>query len=318
MRHFLEVDDVTPDEMLQILDLAEDPRPDQVLSGLGVALMFEKPSTRTRNSTEMAVVGLGGHPLTIRGDEIGLGIREPVGDVVRVLARYHRVLGARVFDHRVLREMADVDEVPVVNLLSDRSHPCQALADLLTLRQRWGDLEGRTVAWVGDGNNVARSLTIACAMAGVNVKLASPAGFELDSSTVEAARRHGVVVELTSEPRDAARGADAVCTDVWVSMGQEDEVASRETVFAGYQVDDELMGLTAPGAVFLHCLPAHRGLEVTASVIDGPASAVWDQAENRLHSARGLLVWLVRNNPPAIHANHPSNRQGGASPRRRS
>jgi ornithine carbamoyltransferase len=294
MRHFLEVDDLSPAELSTVLDLAEEAKPQPVLAGQGVALIFEKPSNRTRNSTEMAVVGLGGHPISIRGEEIGFGVREPVDDVTRVLARYHRLVGARVFDHAVLEAMAKVDEVPIINLLSDQAHPCQALADLLTLRQKWGDLAGHTIAWVGDGNNVARSLTLACGLAGVDVRLACPAGHELDPVAVDGARARGVEVTVTGDAMEAVTGAEAVCTDVWVSMGQEDERAAREDAFAGYQVDEELMAAAATDAVFLHCLPAHRGSEVSAAVIDGPASLVFDQAENRMHSARGLLLWLVR------------------------
>jgi ornithine carbamoyltransferase len=293
MRHFLDIDDLSPAEIQLVLDLAEDRNPPRVLNGEGMALIFEKPSLRTRNSTEMAVVALGGHPVTIRADEIGLGRREPVEDVTRVLARYYRFVGARVFDHAVLETMAAVGAVPIVNLLSDFAHPCQALADLLTLKQRWGHLEGRTVAWIGDGNNVARSLTVACGLVGINIKLACPAGHEVDPAAVEAARFGGVEVFSTDIPTKAAEGADAVCTDVWVSMGQEGEAATREDTFSRYRVDAEVMARAAPGAVFLHCLPAHRGMEVTAEVIDGPASAVWDQAENRLHATRGLLQWLA-------------------------
>jgi ornithine carbamoyltransferase len=293
MRHFLDVDDLSPAEIQLVLDLAEDRNPPRVLNGEGMALIFEKPSLRTRNSTEMAVVALGGHPVTIRADEIGLGHREPVEDVTRALARYHRFVGARVFDHSVLETMAGVGAVPIVNLLSDFAHPCQVLADLLTLKHRWGHLEGRTVAWIGDGNNVARSLTVACGLVGLNIKLASPPGHEVDPVAVEAARSHGVEVFSTDNPTKAAEGADAVCTDVWVSMGQEAEAATREDTFSRYRVDAEVMAQAAPGAVFLHCLPAHRGMEVTAEVIDGPASAVWDQAENRLHATRGLLQWLA-------------------------
>jgi ornithine carbamoyltransferase len=293
MRHFLEVDDLSQAELASVLDLAEKPSPERVLQGQGVGLIFEKPSNRTRNATEMAVVALGGHPISIRGEEIGLGVRESVEDVIRVLAQYHRVVGARVFDHRVLDAMARVDAVPVVNLLSDLSHPCQALADLLTLRQQWGSLAGRTVAWVGDGNNVARSLTLACAMTGMNVRLASPPGHQLDSAMLDGARAWGVEATATTDPAEAVDGADAVCTDVWVSMGQEGEELLRADAFAGYQVDDVLMAKAKPGALFLHCLPAHRGLEVSASVIDGPASVVWQQAGNRMHAARGLLSWLV-------------------------
>jgi ornithine carbamoyltransferase len=293
MRHFLEVDDLTPEELQTVLDLAETKSPPPVLAGRGVALIFEKPSNRTRNSTEMAVFRLGGHPITIRGDEIGIGERETVEDVTRVLARYHAVLAARVFEHGLLESMRRVGEVPVVNLLSDWSHPCQALADLLTLRHHWGSLKGRTVAWVGDGNNVARSLTLACAMAGANVRLATPVGHELDATTVDGALSYGVSVLATKDPTDAVEGADAVYTDVWVSMGQESEAPSRTDAFVGYQVNEELMSKAAKDAIFLHCLPAHRGLEVSAGVIDGPASVVWDQAENRMHAARGLLWWLV-------------------------
>jgi ornithine carbamoyltransferase len=216
-----------------------------------------------------------------------------VDDVTRVLARYHCVVAARVFDHAKLEAMRKVDEIPVINLLSDRSHPCQALADLLTLRQHWGRIEGRTVAWVGDGNNVARSLTMACALTGVNVRLASPAGHQLDEATIDGAISHGVSVLSTTDPVEAVDGSDAVYTDVWVSMGEESQAQAKEDAFAGFRVDESLMAKAARDAIFLHCLPAHRGLEVTAGVIDGPASVVWDQAENRMHAARGLLWWLV-------------------------
>jgi ornithine carbamoyltransferase len=293
MRHFLEIDDLDASELTAVLDLAEVADPPAVLARSGVALVFEKPSNRTRNATEMAVVALGGHPVTLRGDEIGLGVREPVADVTRVLAQYHRVVGARVFDHGVLETMAAVDIVPIVNLLSDRSHPCQVLADLLTLRQRWGDLPGHSVAWVGDGNNVARSLTLGCGLAGLDVRLACPPGHQVEEVVIDGARAHGIEVLVTSDPAEAVAGADAVYTDVWVSMGQEAEQASREDAFAGYQVGDALMAAASPAAIFLHCLPAHRGLEVSASVIDGPASAVWQQAANRMHAARGLLLWLL-------------------------
>jgi ornithine carbamoyltransferase len=293
MRHFLEVDDLSAEELKEVLDLAEIGSPPAALCGQGVALVFEKPSNRTRNATEMAVHQLGGHPIYIRGEEVGIGPRESPEDVVRALSCYHRIVGVRVFDHRILESMAAAGVVPVINLLSDRAHPCQALADLLTLRQRWGSLGGQRIAWVGDGNNVARSLTLACALAGIDVALACPPGHGLDAAAVESARARGVSVQETADPAQAARGADAVCTDVWVSMGQEDEAAEREDAFSGFCVDEELMALAKPGAPFLHCLPAHRGKEVATDVIDGPQSAVWQQAENRMHSARGLLLWLV-------------------------
>lgn len=292
MRHLLEVDDLSPDELVAVLDLADKP-PAPVLAGRGAALLFEKPSNRTRNSTEMAVVALGGHPVSMAGDEVGLDVRESVEDVTRTLAQYHAVLGARVNDHRSLERMAALDALPVVNLLSDRAHPLQALADLLTLRHHWGRLGGQTLAWVGDGNNVARSLLLACAMVGVHVRIATPAGHPPDPAAVDGARHFGVEVVCTSDPAAAACGADAVVTDTWVSMGQEVDRVRRLDAFAGYQVSTALMTRAAPGAAFLHCLPAHRGEEVSAEVIDGPASLVWAEAANRLHAARGLLWWLL-------------------------
>ncbi len=293
MRHFLEMDELSEAELQEVLDLCRPERAQPVLAGKGVALIFEKPSNRTRNASEMAVVGLGGHPISIRGEEIGLGVRETVEDVTRVLGRYHALIGARVFDHQHLEAMAAVREVPVVNLLSDVAHPTQIVADLMTLRQRWGTLEGRSIAWVGDGNNVARSLVIGAGLAGMSVRLACPAGHWVDPTAVDAARSRGVEVLETDRPEEAVAGADAVYTDVWVSMGQEEEAVLRADAFAGYAVTSDLMGLAAPGAVFLHCLPAHRGLEVEAAVIDGPASAVWDQAENRMHAARAVFQWLL-------------------------
>ena len=292
MRHLLDIDDLSPLELAEILDLADWAQPPRALDGAGVALIFEKASNRTRNATEMAVFQLGGHPVSMRGDEVGVGTREPAGDVVRILAQYHSVVGARVADHATLEAMAAVDCVPVVNLLSDRSHPCQAIADLLTLRRRWGDLRGRRLAWVGDGNNVARSLVLAAAMSGMDVAVANPAGYGLDPVTLDGARALGATVRHTDSPRDAVAGADAVATDVWVSMGQDAEAAARRDAFGPYRVDAELMSGAAEGAVFLHCLPARRGEEVAAEVIDGPSSLVWEEAANRMHAARGLLLWL--------------------------
>ena len=293
MRHLLDIDDLSPAELATILDLAEDPDPPRVLAGCGVALIFEKPSNRTRNAAEMAVTALGGHPVSIRGEEVGIGVRESPEDVARVLACYHAVLGARVDDHRTLEAMAATGAAPVLNLLSDRAHPTQALADLLTLRQLWGGLAGRRVAWVGDGNNVARSFVLAAAMSGMEVSLGSPPGYRLDPVVIDAARALGARVVEADRPEQAVAGADAVATDVWVSMGQEDEAAARLDAFAGYRVDAELMGGAAQGAVFLHCLPAHRGVEVASEVIDGPSSLVWEQASNRMHALRGLLVWVL-------------------------
>ena len=263
------------------------------LAGQGVALLFEKPSSRTRTSTEMAVIGLGGHPIYIRPDEVGIGVRESVEDVARTLAGYCTILAARVFDHATLEAMAAAVDVPVVNLLSDRAHPCQALADVLTLREHLGSLEGRRVVYVGDGNNVAASLAFASALCGIELTVASPPGYELDDDVVERAGNLGGVIEVAVDPYEAVKGVDAVYTDVWTSMGQENESESRRAAFRGYRVDADLMTAAGDQAVFLHCLPAHRGEEVTAEVIDGPASLVWQQAANRMDAVRALLADLA-------------------------
>jgi ornithine carbamoyltransferase len=297
-RTFLEVDDLTPAEFGAVLDAAEKGKADpssipQLLTGQGVVLLFEKPSARTRASTEMAVVHLGGHPIYVRPEEVGLGERESVADVARTFAGFCSVLAARVFQHATLEEMASVIEIPVVNLLSDRAHPTQAVADFLTLRELLGTLEGRRLAYVGDGNNVTASLAYAAALSGVELAVASPQGYELDDLTVERVRNLGGRIELGHDPYDAVAGADAVYTDVWTSMGQEEETAVRRAAFAGFTVDDEMLRCAHADAWFLHCLPAHRGEEVAASVIDGPRSAVWQQAANRMHAARAVIAHLV-------------------------
>jgi ornithine carbamoyltransferase len=292
-RHLLEVDDLTPDELATVLDLAQDPQPEPVLAGKGMALVFQKPSARTRNSMEMAVVQLGGHPVSVRGDEVGIDTRETAEDVARTLACYHAAIGARVFSHGVLERMAAVSPVPVVNLLSDEAHPLQALADLLTLRQAWGGFKGRALAYVGDGNNVCRSLGLAGALAGLEIRVATPPAYGVPPQHADRLKALGAEVVETSRAAEAVDGADAVYTDVWASMGQEAEAAARRRAFEGFAVDERLMGAAAPGALFLHCLPAHRGEEVAAAVVDGPASRVWEQAANRMHAARGLLRFLV-------------------------
>ena len=297
-RHLLEVDELSPAELGRILDLAQDRRPSPVLAGRTVALLFEKPSARTRSSSSVAVVQLGGHPVDIAGSEVGLDSRETVEDVARTLACYHAAVGARVFEHSKLERMAAAVDasgspVPVVNLLSDRGHPCQALADLLTLRQHLGAVAGRTLAYVGDGNNVCRSLVLAAALAGLSMRVATPAGYELEEADVKRALALGADLLMTTDPAEAASGADAVYTDVWASMGQEDQAEQRRLAFAPFTVDERLMARARPDAVFLHCLPAHRGQEVSAEVMDGPRSLVWQQATNRMHAMRGLLLWLM-------------------------
>jgi ornithine carbamoyltransferase len=292
VRHLLDIDDLSAAELAAVLDLARAPSPARVLDGKGVALLFEKPSARTRNSMEMAVVGLGGHPVTIRPDEVGIDERETAEDVVRTLGCYHAVVGARVFDHGVLERMAAVDVVPVVNMLSDDAHPLQALADLLTIDAEFGSSPVE-VAYVGDANNVARSLVLACGLAGHPVRVASPEGFGFSDVDRRRFASVGAQVHETTDPGAAVAGARVVYTDVWASMGQEAEAAERKAAFAGFTVDEALMAGAAGDAVFLHCLPAHRGEEVDGAVVDGPRSRVWPQAANRMHAARGALAWLV-------------------------
>ena len=292
VRHFLEVDDLTPEELGHVLDLAERSDPEPVLAGRGVALLFEKPSLRTRNATEMAVVQLGGHPLSLKGDEVGLSAREPARDVIRVLAGYHAAVAARVFDHGVLEEMISFSDVPVINLLSDRAHPCQALADVLTLRQHYGRLDGLRVAYIGDFNNVARSLGIACAMTGASYAVGCPPDFAPTAADVDHIASLGGTIDVSARPHDAVAGADAVYTDVWTSMGQEAEAGHRQRAFEGFTVGTEVMRHAAEKAVFLHCLPAHRGEEVADEVVESERSLVWQQAHNRMHAVRGLLLWM--------------------------
>ena len=294
-RHVLEIDDLDAAEIVRVLDLADDPARPPLLAGQTVGLYFEKPSLRTRHSSEVAVVQLGGHPVTFRKDEIGGSSREPMGDIARVLSGYHAALGARVFDHRILEQLAAGSSIPVINLLSDSGHPCQSLADLLTMRQQWGTLAGRTIAWIGDYNNVARSLALGAARTGMRLRIASPTGYgpsEADIDRLVAAGLEGSPV-VTERPAEAVHGADAVHTDVWASMGQEDEAVTRHRAFEGFRVDDGVMAEAPAHAVFLHCLPAHRGEEVAASVVDGPQSRAFPQAHNRLHAFRGLLRFLL-------------------------
>ena len=291
-RSLLDLDDLTSDELGAILTFAG-AGPAPVLDGRGVALIFEKPSARTRNATEMAVVQLGGHPVALRGEEVGIDVRETAEDVARTLACYHAAICARVFDHSRLERMAAAVDVPVVNLLSDRAHPCQAIADLLTLRQHFGGVSGLTVAYVGDWNNVARSLGLGLAMMGATLRLGCPPGYGPGDADLDQLGAVGPPPEVFDRAAEAVRGANAVYTDVWTSMGAETEAEERRRAFEGWTVDANLMAEAGSDAVFLHCLPAHRGEEVSAEVLEGPASLVWPQAANRLHAARGALRWLI-------------------------
>jgi ornithine carbamoyltransferase len=305
-KDFLSVLDFEPADLERCLDLAAQAKADRplgleaptagVLSGRHVALLFEKPSLRTRSTFQIAVHELGGHVVTLQPDA-ALGRREPVADVARNLDRWMDAIVVRTFSQQVLQEFAAAAKrLHVINALTNEEHPCQAVADCLTLRERWGSLRGRTIAYVGDGNNVAASLAHAAAILGAHVHVASPDGYQLPLSVVQqatSAARHGARLRLFTDPADAVVGADAVYTDTWTSMGQESEGEKRRMIFGPYQVNDNLMALAKPGALFMHCLPAHRGEEVTADVLESPASVVFDQAENRLHCQKALLLMLL-------------------------
>ena len=302
-RHLLNITDLTADELVEVLAMSRvEPsklgRPLTTSTGVaqGAALIFEKPSNRTRHSMEMAVVQLGGHPVYTRGEEVGLDVREPVEDIGLIMSGYHGLVAARVFTHSVVERLAAVCSVPVVNMLSDHSHPLQGLADVLTMVEEFGALAGRKVAYVGDYNNVARSLGEATIMLGGEFALACPAGY--DASDVEITRLSALgagAVTQSHDPIDAVRGAHAVHTDTWVSMGQEDEKPERLKIFGGYTVTESMMRLAASGSIFMHCLPAYRGYEVESAVIDGPQSRIFPQGHNRLHSARGVMAFLIQN-----------------------
>ena len=296
LRHFINSTDISADELRKVLQMstASIDALGKPLAGLGAALIFEKPSNRTRHSMEMAVVQLGGHPVYTRGEEVGLDVRETVEDITKVMGGYHAVLAARVFDHNMVRRMADSSSVPVVNMLSDRQHPLQGLADVLTMQQQLGDLAGKTVCYVGDYNNVARSLAQTSALLGMHVRLGCPNGYEAEDGELKALIKLGAAsVSQFDNMKDAVVGAHAVHTDVWTSMGQESETSKREKAFANFQVTESVMKEAVIDAIFMHCLPAHRGMEVAAEVIDGPHSKVIEQAHNRMHAARGLLAFLM-------------------------
>jgi ornithine carbamoyltransferase len=299
-RSYLKVTELSADELTAVLDRADEHRADRrrrdALDGRTIALIFEKPSTRTRVSFEVAVSELGGSPLVLSSRDLQLGRGETVADTARVLSRYVHGLVVRTFAQQRLEDLAEHGTVPVVNALSDHSHPCQVLADLQTVRARLGALAGVRLAYVGDGNNVTHSLLRAGALAGMHVVVASPADHAPDPAVVaeatSLARASDGSVTVTDDPAVGVKGAQVVYTDVWASMGQDDERDARVATFRPYQVDAKLLARAADGAIVLHCLPAHRGEEIAADVIDGPRSAVWDQAENRLHAQKALLELL--------------------------
>lgn len=301
-RDFLSIDDVSPRELHHLLELAAKVKQSPAdhaarLAGMSVALIFEKPSTRTRVSFEVGVASLGGHPLALSSSELQLGRGETIEDTGRVLSRYCEAIVVRTFGQERLEAMAAGATVPVVNSLSDYEHPCQILADMLTVVESKGDPTGRTLAYLGDGNNVAHSLLLGGAMLGMHVRVATPTGFEPIPQVVERsgeiASGTGGSVEVGNDAQAAANGADVLYTDVWASMGQEREHDERVLVFTPFRIDAEKLSLAADDAIVMHCLPAHRGEEITDEVIDGPSSVVWDQAENRLHTQKALLLWLL-------------------------
>jgi ornithine carbamoyltransferase len=305
-KDFLSVLDFDATDLERCLDLAAQVKADrslgsqaptaQALAGRHVAMLFDKPSFRTKTTFEIAIHELGGHVVSLQAD-IALGGREPVADVARNLERWVDAIVIRTFSQAIVQEFATAaPRLHVINALTDEEHPCQGIADFLTLRERFGPLKGKTLAFVGDGNNIAASIAHAAAMLGVNLHVASPEPYQLKHAVVQQATRvarYGARLRLFNDPADAVAGADAVYTDVWTSMGQEAETEVRRQAFAGFQVNEELMALAKPGALFMHCLPAHRGEEVTAEVFESEAAVVFDQAENRLHGQKALLLMLL-------------------------
>ena len=291
-RHLLEISALTVDELNRIIELST-ATPQPTLSGKGVALIFEKPSNRTRQSMEMAVVALGGHPVYTRGEEVGFDVRESVEDITRIMSGYHAVLAARVFKHSVVERMVAVSSIPIINMLSDKSHPLQAVADIITMQEHCGPISGLTVAWVGDYNNVARSLGEAVCMLGGTFSLGCPSAYDADEDELERLAALGGAIRQSADPVEAVVGADVIHTDTWISMGQEEESASRRKIFASYCVDADLMSKAAKNAKFMHCMPAHRGEEVSAEIFDGSSSLVIEQGHHRLTAARGVLAWVT-------------------------
>ena len=298
MTQLLSVADMGHEEILRLLDLAARMKERRgsymdALKGMSLAMIFEKPSTRTRVSFEVAMTELGGHALYLNYADLQLGRSETVCDTASVLSRYVHAITARVYRHETVCELARCAGIPVINALSDVEHPCQLLADLLTIRERKGDLEGLRIAWIGDGNNVCNSLMLGSAITGMNLSVACPAGYEPDARVVARANELGSEVLITDDPVEAAAGADVLYTDVWVSMGDEKEEEKRLSDFSGFQINSDLLGHAKSDSIVLHCLPAHRGEEISAEVLDGEHSVVLDQAENRLHAQKALLVTMI-------------------------
>jgi len=299
-KDLLSIADLTRKEIEHLIEQARRMKQEgasPLLSGRTLALLFEKPSLRTRVSFEMAMYQLGGHSIYLSPEEVGLGKREPAADIARVLSRYVDGIAARTFSQETLHILAGHSSVPIINALSDLEHPCQALSDLFTIYEKKGRLPGLTLAFIGDGNNVANSLLLSACLLGMNFHLASPQGYEVKEEVLnrgkESAALSGSQIQLTNDPYEAAKDADIIYTDVWASMGQEAEVEKRRLAFSGYQVDNKLLSLAKGDVLFMHPLPAHHGEEISAGLLDDPRSAVFDQAENRLHLQKALLVKLL-------------------------
>lgn len=305
VKHLLSMQDLSSKEIDAILDKAAELKqklrkgePHELLHGRTLGMIFAKPSTRTRVSFEAAMTQLGGHAIYLGMGDLQLGRGETIADTARTLSGYVDVIMARLFKHENIAELARHSSIPVINGLTDLHHPCQTLGDLLTILEKNGKLKGLKLSWVGDGNNVCNSLLLGCTLVGMNISAACPKGYEPPVEIVKQARanakKSGAKIELTTDPKQAVAGADVVYTDVWISMGQEKEAKKRMRAFKGYQVNAQLLKGAKPGAIIMHCLPAHRGLEITEDVIDGPRSAVWGQAENRLHAQKAVLVSLLK------------------------
>lgn len=294
-RHFINLEDFKSEELLYLIDLAEKLKknPEQLLNGKTLAMYFSKPSLRTRLSFEVGMHQLGGTSYVIKRDEIDLGVRESIEDVARVISRYTDGITIRTFAHKDVEVFAKNASIPVVNALTDFSHPCQIMADLLTIKEQFGKLEGLKLAYLGDGNNVANTLLTGCAMVGMNVSVATPKGYEPDENIVKFAKNQGVKVTITTSPQEAVEEANILYTDVWASMGQESEAEARKVIFAPYQINSDLLKNTSKDKIILHCLPAHKGLEITEEVFEQYAKVIFDEAENRMHAQKAILASIM-------------------------
>jgi len=292
-KHFIDIENVSASDLAEILERSQSDSLTQVLDKKTAALLFQKPSLRTRHSLEAAIVQLGGHPVYTRPEEVGIDERETAEDIARSLSGYHSVIAARVFEHSILERMSKASSVPVINLLSNSSHPVQTLADLLTIKQEFGSLENKNIVYVGDANNVSYSLAFGAVMSGANFTISHPKDFPFLPDQIEKLKVNNIEFNYIEDPQEAVSKADVTYTDAWYSMGQEEQASIRQAAFAPYQVNQELMDVAPKHAIFMHCLPVHRGQEATSEVLDGKQSRIWAQAQNRMHSMRGLLSFLL-------------------------